>query len=466
MSFSLLASIFSKFESNKIISNDNNNKIYSSSPCHVPAIGLNITTTSIHLVLLELYPQNIDYSTIIFQRYLISLVVNNEHNDWSILNVDLQTITEQEANFRLFTLTHGEFDIILLRLQTFIRYNLSLASSFILNIALTGEQTNEYERKISSHLNKINLNFDIIQYRAESYMIGLDFFLRKQTRINNEDNELIEILNPNHKIQQNKYELYPYILVHVEVASTFFYIVHSSTKYSIITSNNLSYKGYLNLIKLLQPGFDTKTKEFQTSSSQFLIRRTPPISFDFTRQDLCKNCHRSSSKIYPSQIPITSFTRLSQRNFPHDYSLSTKPHYIYRGWSNKRTSSYDKNISTFDVHTQTDDSFIESSSLQTCLAMRHSLLSMFIMNIALIIKLICKIYPSINCCMLTGEFFQLEKQSGLELTMFIRSIMGENIPHICRLKREPLISALGCALPRIYFDVIDDGDVLGNDCLS
>jgi len=50
--------------------------------------------------------------------------------------------------------------------------------------------------------------------------------------------------------------------------------------------------------------------------------------------------------------------------------------------------------------------------------------------------------------------------------MFIRSIMGENIPHICQLKREPLISALGCALPRIYFDVIDDGNVLGNDCLS
>jgi len=467
MYFHLLGSISSKFESNKIISNDdNNNKIYSSSPCHVPAIGLNITTTSIHLVLLELYPQNVDYSTIIFQRYLISLVVNHEHNDWSILNVDLQTITEQEANFRLFTLTHEEFDIILIRLQTFIRYNLSLASSFILNIALTGEQTNEYERKISSHLNKINLNFDIIQYRAESYMIGLDFFLQKQTRINHEENELIEILNPNKNIQENKYELYPYILVHVEVASTFFYIVHSPTKYSVITSNNLSYKSYSNLIKLLQPGFDIKTEEIQTPSSPFLIRRSPPISFDFTRQDLCKNCSRSSTNSPSSQIPLTSFTRLSQRYFPHDYSISTKPHYIYRGWSNKRTSSYDKNISTYDVHTQTDDSFLESSSLETCLAMRHSLLSMFIMNIALTIKLICKIYPLVNSCILTGEFFQLEKQSGQELTIFIRSIMDDNVPHICQLKREPLISALGCALPRIYFDVINDGDVLGNDCIS
>lgn len=455
--------LVSNSEANKILSNDDNPKIYSSSPCHVPSIGLNITTTNVHLVLLELYPQNVDYSTIIFQRYLISLILNNEHNDWSILNVDLQTITEQEGNFRLFTLTHEEFDLILIRLQTFIRYNTSIASSFILNIALTGQQTNEYEMKISSYLNKINLNFDIIQYRAESYMIGLDFFLRKQNRFND---EIIEILNSNN--QQTKHDIYPYILIHAEVASTFFYIVHSPTKYSIITTNNLSYKTYSNLIQLLQPGFDIKNEEYQksSSSSSFTIRRSPPISFDYNRHDLCKNCHRSST-IYPSsQIPLTSFTRLSQRYFPHDYSKSTKPHYIYRGWSNKQASSYDKNISTYDVHTQTDDSYLESSSLQTCLAMHRSLLSMFSMNIALTIKLICKLYPTVRSCMLTGEFFQLEKQAGQELAMFIQTILENNNLHIYQLKREPLISAFGCVLPRVYFDVIDDGDVLGNDCIS
>jgi len=255
--FLLLASLPFKSEPNKIIIDDDNTQIYSSPSCHAPAIGLNITTTGVHLVLLELYPQNVDYSTIIFQRQLISLILNNEHKDWSILNVDLPTLTEQEGNFRLFTLTHEEFDLLLLRLQTFIRYNSSLASSFILNIALTGEQTNEYETKISSHLNKINLNFDIIQYRAESYMIGLDFFLRKRNQIEHEQDELIEILNP----KQKTHEIYPYILVHAEAASTFFYIVHSPTKYSVITSNNLSYKTYSNLIKILQPGFDTKTDE-------------------------------------------------------------------------------------------------------------------------------------------------------------------------------------------------------------
>jgi hypothetical protein len=224
-------------------------------------MGLNITTTGVHLVLLELYPQNVDYSTIVFQRYLISLILNHEHNDWSILNADLQTITEQEANFRLFTLTHEEFDVVLRHLQSFIRYNSSLASSFILNIALTGEQTKEYETKISNYLNKINLNFDIIQYRAESYMIGLDFFLRQQNRMINEDDELIKILNPKQKNKQKKSKLYPYILVHAEAASTFFYIVHSATKYSLITSNNLSYKTYSNLMEFLQPGFNLKNDE-------------------------------------------------------------------------------------------------------------------------------------------------------------------------------------------------------------
>ncbi|CAF0817789.1 unnamed protein product [Rotaria sp. Silwood1] len=468
------ASFLSNCEVNKTITDDNT-AFNSSSPCHVPAIGLNITTTSVHLVLLELYPQNVDYSTIVFQRYLISLIINNEHKDWSILNVDLQTITEQEANFRLFTLTHEEFDLVLIHIQSFIRYNSLLASSFVLNIALTGEQTNEYESKISSRLNKINLNFDIIQCRAESYMIGLDFFLRKKNRINNEEDELIEIINHNHKIKQDKYELYPYILVHAEAASTFFYIVHSSSKYSVITSNNLCYKTYLNLMKLLQPGFNTNNDEqiaaassFHTSSSSsspFTLRRSPPMSFDFNRQDLCKNCHRSSS-IYSSQIPMTSFTRLSQRFFPNDYSISNKPHYIYRGWSNRRTASYDKNITTYDVHTQTDDSFLESSSLQTRLAMCRSLLSMLTMNIALTIKLICKLYPSVNYCMLTGELFQLEKHAIQDLKMFIQSIIEHNVPHICQLKREPLISAFGCTLPRVYFDVINDESVLGNDCIS
>ncbi len=258
--FFSLDSFPSKSEPNPT-STDDDTKTYSLSPCDVPAVGLNITTTGVHLVLLELYPQNVNYSTIVFQRYLISLILNNEHNDWSILNVNLRTRTEQEANFRLFTLTHDEFQLVLIRLQSFISYNCSLASSFVLNIALTGEQTNDYESKISSRLNKINLNFDIIQYRAESYMIGLDFFLQKQKRIINEEDELIEILNPNHKIKQEKRVIYPYILVHAEVASTFFYVVHSSSKYSVVTSNNLCYKTYSNLNKLLQPGFDTKTDE-------------------------------------------------------------------------------------------------------------------------------------------------------------------------------------------------------------
>lgn len=258
--FFFLVSFSSNPENNKTIPEEDGS-VQSSSPCNVPAIGLNITTTSVHLVLLELYPQNVDYSTVLFQRYLISLIVNNEHKDWSILNVDLHTITEQEANFRLFTLSHEEFDVVLLHLQTFIRYNSSLASSFVLNIALTGEQTNEYETKISSRLNKINLNFDIIQYRAESYMIGIDFFLRKQNKSMDEENELIDIINSNQKTKPNKHELYPYILVHAEAASTYFYIVHSPTKYSLITSNNLCYKTYSNLLKLLQPGADNNNEE-------------------------------------------------------------------------------------------------------------------------------------------------------------------------------------------------------------
>ena len=212
-------------------------------------------TTGVSLVLLELYPQNVDYSTIIFQRYLISLIINNEHKNWSISNVELQTIIEQEANLRLFTLTHDEFDLVLIHLQSFISYNSSISSLFVLNIALTGEQKYEYEIKISSRLNKINLNFDIIQYRAESYMIGLDFFLGNNHMINTDDqDELMELLD--HNTIENKQQLYPYILLHAEAASTFFYIVHSPSRYSVLTSDNLCYKTYSNLMKFLQPGFN------------------------------------------------------------------------------------------------------------------------------------------------------------------------------------------------------------------
>jgi hypothetical protein len=98
--------------------------------------------------------------------------------------------------------------------------------------------------------------------------------------------------------------------------------------------------------------------------------------------------------------------------------------------------------------------------------MRRSLLSMFTMNIALTIKLIHKLYPSVNHCMLTGELFQLEKHAAQDLSMFIQSIMEQSVLHICQLKREPLVAALGCALPRVYFDVMDDKGVLGNDCIS
>ena len=209
-------------------------------------------------------------------------------------------------------------------------------------------------------------------------------------------------------------------------------------------------------------------------SSPYSIRRPPPISFDFTRQDLCQNCHRSSPTISPSLIPLSSFTRLSQRYIPQDYSKSSKSHYIYRGWSNRRTATYDQNIATYDVQTQTDDSFLESSSVQMRSAMRRSLVSMVTMNLALTIKLICKLYPTVNRCILTGEFFQLENQAGQEVTRFIQSMMNDDDDddhrhhhlEICQLKREPLISALGCALPRVYFDVIDNEGILGNDCIS
>jgi hypothetical protein len=91
---------------------------------------------------------------------------------------------------------------------------------------------------------------------------------------------------------------------------------------------------------------------------------------------------------------------------------------------------------------------------------------MLTMNMTLIIKLLLKLYPSICHCVLIGEFFQLEKQAAQDLTVFVRSIMGKNTPRICQLKRESLISALGCALPRVYFDIIDEDGILGNTCLD
>jgi hypothetical protein len=124
------------------------------------------------------------------------------------------------------------------------------------------------------------------------------------------------------------------------------------------------------------------------------------------------------------------------------------------------------NLITYDVHTQTDDSFLEFSSLQIRLAMHRSLLSMFTMNIALIMKLLIKLYPSIHNCILIGEFFQLEKQAGQDLTLFLRSIIGEKTPRMYQLKRESLISAFGCALPRIYFDILDQEELLGNDWID
>jgi hypothetical protein len=430
--------------------NINKKQTYTISSCHVPTIGINITMAHVHLVLLELYPQNVDNSIISFQRYLISLILNYEHEHWSISNVELQTKIEQEANFRLFTLTYDEFDFILKDLQIFLNSNSSsIASSLILNIALTGEQTSEYEMKISSRLNKINLNFDIISSRAETYMIGLEFFLE------NYQDEFIDILE-NRIMDNQKHQFYPYLLLHAEGTSTFFYIVHSPNKYSILTPNNLCYKTYSNLFKLLHPGYDQQI----SSSSPSIIRRPPPVSFDSY-----KTYHRTST-IFPSQVPLTSFTRIPQRYFPSDYSKSKTSHYIYRGWPNRKMSTSNPDLITYDVHTQTDDSFIELSSLQMRLAMHRSLLSMFTMNMSLIIKLLVKLYPSIHNCILTGEFFQLEKQAGQDLTLFLRSIIGEKSPRIYQLKRESLISAFGCALPRVYFDILDQEEILGNDWID
>ena len=229
----------------------NKKPTHSIATCHVPAMGINITLTHVHFVLLELYPQNVDRSIILFQRHLISLLLPYEHEQWAISNVELQTRSEQEANFRFFSCTPEQFDHLLCDLQIFFQVNSTLGSALILNIALTGEQTSEYETKISSSLNKINLNFDLIQSRAETYIIGLDFFLqdhRQEELMDIFENQSIEDLKPQ--------QFYPYLLVQAEATRTVFYIVHSSSQYSILTSNNLCYKTYSNLSKLLQPGYD------------------------------------------------------------------------------------------------------------------------------------------------------------------------------------------------------------------
>jgi hypothetical protein len=151
---------------------------------------------------------------------------------------------------------------------------------------------------------------------------------------------------------------------------------------------------------------------------------------------------------------------------PVDYSHSDKPHYIYRGWTNRRSINSDNNHTVYDVPTQTDDSFLLSSNAEHCHAVHRSLLSMFTMNLALMIKLLSKLYPTVSVCLLAGELFQLEQQASHDIALYLHSMMGKRTPIMYRLKRESLISALGCALPRVYFDVIDDDDVIGMDCIS
>jgi hypothetical protein len=120
---------------------------------------------------------------------------------------------------------------------------------------------------------------------------------------------------------------------------------------------------------------------------------------------------------------------------------------------------------TFDVPTQTDDSFLEICSMQRQSSMHHSLLSMFTMNMTIILKLLIKIYPSVHRCILTGEFFQLEKQATQDLTVFIDSVVGDQMLRPYILRRESLMAALGCALPRVYFDASDEHSILGQDCI-
>ena len=414
--------------------------IYSFPICRIPTIGMNITCQCIHIVLLELYPQNTEKFIVEFQQHMISLIIEYEHKNWSITNVELRTKFEQQANFRLFSLTFEQFDSFLQSTEQFLHSNSCLISSLVLNIVLTGERIAEYEKKISSYLNKINLNFDLIQSRAETYMIGIEFFL------DNHYDECFDIFE--NDFIENKQDFYPYLLIHAEVQSTIIYIVHSSSQYSILTINNLCYQTYSNLLQLLHPNFHDDLPSSSPSSSM-MIRRTPPISLDD----------------YQSQIPLTSLTRIPSQYFPIDYSHSKTCHYIYRGWSNRRTSLSNPNLVAYDVSTQTDDSFLISSSQQIRLAMQRSLSSMFTMNLALMIKLILKIYSNIRYCVLIGEYFQIEQQAKQDLGIFLRTILHDcqfiQTPRFVQLQRQSFISAFGCVLPRVYFDIIHDEKIRG-----
>ncbi|CAF3957243.1 unnamed protein product [Rotaria sp. Silwood1] len=58
-----------------------------------------------------------------------------------------------------------------------------------------------------------------------------------------------------------------------------------------------------------------------------------------------------------------------------------------------------------------------------------------------------------------------EKQTTQDLTIFLESILGQNTLRICSLKQKSLISALGYTLLRVYFNVIDEEGIVGNDCI-
>lgn len=97
--------------------------------------------------------------------------------------------------------------------------------------------------------------------------------------------------------------------------------------------------------------------------------------------------------------------------------------------------------------------------------MHRSLLNMFTMNLAVMFKLIQQLYPTVRHCLLAGEVFQLEREAARDLTDFLRANETTSPIHVFQLRRESLIGALGCALPRVYFDVSNECDVLGQDCI-
>ncbi|CAF1152847.1 unnamed protein product [Rotaria sordida] len=171
----------------------------------------------------------------------------------------------------------------------------------------------------------------------------------------------------------------------------------------MLSFRNTSGSGLQDIV-LLQSDHDLTSKSNITNLLLAHLSRFCLICFmDWisTNGNAETNWNQTKSINWPYyRVPLTNFTRIPQRYFPSDYTRSKTSHYIYRGWSNRRISSYDKNLTKYDVYTQTDGSFLELSSLQTCLAMHHSLLSMFTMNIALTIKLFLKLYPSVNHCLL------------------------------------------------------------------